>query len=175
MCVLVSARYCSREAILSHRLASRWRHVDGVAVATSTGCKVQCDVLLQACVASTSVAVACRCIVRRWICCYSVRYSTLWSQLSHGGATSSKDGSRVIINDRRVWARMLAIELRIAVCSCLNRLIGDAGCSQSTASGRLRLWQGSVRTQTSATHAKTHRVVRPPPRWPLTTTSQRQV
>ena len=42
-------------------------------------------------------------------------------QLSHGGAASSKDGSRVIINDRRVWTRMVAITLRFTVCSCLYR------------------------------------------------------
>ena len=51
----------------------------------------------------------------------SVRCCKLCSQLAKGGGTSSKDGSRVIINDRRVWARMVAITLRFTVCSCLYR------------------------------------------------------
>ena len=42
-------------------------------------------------------------------------------QLSHGSATSSKDGSRVIINDRRVWARMVAITLRFTGARALYR------------------------------------------------------
>ena len=39
---------------------------------------------------------------------------------------------------------------------------GDAGSAghDGSASGRIRLWPGPVRTQTSATHAKTHRASR---------------
>ena len=42
---------------------------------------------------------------------------------------------------------------------------GDAGSAghDGSASGRIRLWPGPVRTQTSATHAKTHRAAAPPP------------
>ena len=53
-------------------------------------------------------------------------------QLSHGGAASSKDGSRVIINDRRVWTRMVAITLRFTVCSCLYR---ETECHFGSAKG----------------------------------------
>ena len=84
--------------------------------------------LLQACVASTGVAVACRCVVRRWISGCSVRCCKL-SQLSHGGATSSNDGRAVIIRNGRVSAGMVANALRFTVCSC--KIACDVGSAWS--------------------------------------------
>ena len=80
------------------------------------------------------------------------------SQLSHGSATSTTAGSAVIITNGRVSPRMIAITLRFHGCSCLYR---GAECHFGRAATRDRESPaGSVRTQTSATHAKTHRASR---------------
>ena len=91
-----------------------------------------------------------------WICRLQCQVVNLSNQLSHGSATSTTAGSAVIIMNARVSARMVANTLRFTVCSCLYR---GPECHFGSAERRPRkdrLWQGSVRTQTSATHDKTH-------------------
>ena len=137
---MVSAN-CSREALLSQLPRSSVAGVDGVAVATSTGCKIQCDVLLQACVASTAsrLLAAAPCAgLDLQLHCQVVQLS---NQLSQGGAASTTAGSAVIIMNGRVSARMVANTLRFTVCSCKIACdVGSAG-RDGSASERIRLWQ----------------------------------
>ena len=84
------------------------------------------------------------------------------SQLSHGGATSSNDARAVIIRNDGVSAGMVANALRLTGVLVPNRLMRLSIISLRPPRKDQSL-AGSVRTQTSATHAKTHRAAAPPP------------
>ncbi len=169
---MVSAKRSRERSSLSRR-GCRWRHVDGVAVATSTGCKVQCDVLLQACVASTALRLRAAAPRAGTGCGCSVRCCQLLSQLSHGSATSSSDGSAVIIMNARVSAGMVANALRFHGVLVLYRELSVIWLRRAATRDR-ESPAGSVRTQTSATHAKTHPASRTSARRPPLTSQRHQ-
>ena len=86
----------------------------------------------------------------------------------------TSDGCGAIIRNGRVSAGMVANALRFTVCSCKIACdVGSAG-HDGSAGERIRLWPGSVRTQTSATHAKTHRASRTSARRPPLTSQRHQ-
>ena len=110
---------------------------------------------------------ACRCTDARCLMQLRVGCCNSCSQLSHGSASSSNDGCVVMIMNGRVPTGMVANALLHGV--LVLQSPGDAGSAghDGSASGRIRLWPGPVRTQTSATHAKTHRASRTSTRAPL--------
>ena len=69
------------------------------------------------------VTVACRCVVRRWICRLQCQVLQLCSQLSQGSAASSNDRWRSIIKYTRVSAGMVANALHFTGArACIARL-----------------------------------------------------
>jgi len=98
----------------------------------------------------------------------------LSNQLSHGSANSTTAGSAVIIMNARVSAGMVANTLRFTCARAKSPVMLVSAGHDGSASERIRLWPGSVRTETSATHAKTHRASRTSARRPPLTSQRHQ-